>query len=97
MICVEALDLYAKEVTRIKLKLEQLLTDLRVKPRTVEKVAREDLGYKLGENTVYRVLSTDSPKQVNLETLTAIIHAIRHHTGRDIQISDVLEYEDGDE
>ncbi len=87
---------YGKGVARIKLKLEQLLTDLRVKPRTVEQIAREDLGYKLGENTIYRILSTDTPKQVNLESLTAIIHALRHHTGRPITVADVLEYEEGE-
>ena len=79
----------------MQLKLAALLDALNVKPRTVEHVARHELGYKLGENTIYRVLATNQPKQLNMETLTAIIHALRHHTGRDIQVADVLEYVEG--
>ena len=79
-------------MTSIKLKLKELLEELRIKPLTVEQAARQDLGYKLGENSIYRILKTDSPKQINLESLTAIIHTLRHLTGREVSISDLLEY-----
>ena len=79
-------------MSRIRLKLRELLNELRVRPQTVERVARDDLGYPFGENSIYRILKTEYPSQVNLESLNAIIHALRHHTGQDIQVSDVLEY-----
>lgn len=79
-----------------KFKLQTLLESLGLKPLAVEKCAREVLGYNLGENTIYRLLAKD-PKVINLQTMEAIIAAIRHLTGRRLSLADIVDFEEESE
>ncbi|WP_152545015.1 helix-turn-helix domain-containing protein [Deinococcus phoenicis] len=48
-------------------------------------------------NTIYRLLSDKPPTRVDLETLSALITALRTLTGREYKVGDLLEYLDAEE
>lgn len=77
-----------------RFKLNEVLKTLKLNASTVERTAREDLGYKIGVNTIYNLTGEGekSPKRFDLATLTAVVAAIRHLTGRQIEMSDLIEF-----
>lgn len=61
-----------------------------LKPRAVEAEALR-LGYPLGRNTIYRLLEEDGPKNINRDTLAAVLGALSSLTGRQVTACDLLE------
>lgn len=43
-------------------------------------------------STVYRIAGKDAPVRVDLPTLAALLDGLRHLTGEDVQLTDILEY-----
>ena len=77
----------------MKWKLNDYLEANSVKPRSVENRAIK-LGYTFGRNSIYRMTRGEGPTNINRDSLTAILHALRDITQKDVQVSDLLEYED---
>lgn len=73
-------------------KLKQVIRQNKLKPRAIENRAIE-LGYEFGRNTIYRLLGhEEGPKNINRDSLTAIIHALRDLTNKPIKVEDLIEY-----
>lgn len=70
-------------------KLRNYLHDRRIKPA---KLATQ-MGSKMSRTAIYGLVAEEPPKAIYLETIDAIIPALRELTGEDVQLSDLLEYE----
>lgn len=72
----------------IRWKLPEILVQERITAYTLERVLE---GY-LAPSTIYGVCAQSEPKNINLNTLSWILWALRQATGRDYAPSDLLEY-----
>lgn len=70
-------------------KLRDYLHERRIKPATL---ARKMDG-KMSRTAVYGLVQLEPPKAVYLETLNAMLPALRAITGEEVKVSDLLEYE----
>ena len=78
---------------RITWKLKRFIEGHNLKARQVETEAIR-LGYTFGRNTIYRLLKDEGPVNINRDSLTAVIAALRSLTGRKVKVGDLLEYEE---
>lgn len=70
-------------------KLRDYLHDRRIRPAKLATL----LEGRMSRNSIYGLVGEEPPKAVYLETIDAIIPALRELTGEDVQVSDLLEYE----
>jgi DNA-binding Xre family transcriptional regulator len=70
-------------------KLRDYLHERRIKPAAL---ARKMDG-KMSRTAVYGLVQAEPPKAVYLETLDAVLPALRELTGEDVKVGDLLEYE----
>lgn len=70
-------------------KLRDYLHDHRIKPATLA----THLQGRISRTAIYGLVAAEPPKAIYLETLDAVLPALRELTGEDVQVSDLLEYE----
>lgn len=70
-------------------KLRDYLHERRIKPATL---ARQ-MGGKMSRTAVYGLVQVNQPKAVYLETLDAVLPALRQLTGEEVEIGDLINYE----
>lgn len=80
---------------KITFKLRNYLEERNIKPFDVENEARR-LGYKFGQNSIYRLLKDDGPENFNRTTLTTLIETLRSLTKRKVKLTDLIDYESED-
>ena len=51
------------------------------------------MGNKMSRTAVYGLVQEDQPKAVYLETLNAVLPALRELTGEEVDVSDLIAYE----
>jgi hypothetical protein len=85
--------LYYRGMGTVKWKLQEVLQHHNIRPRDVETEAIR-LGYNFGKNTIYRLLKDDGPINVNRETLSVLIAALRSLTKQQVEVEDILEYQE---
>lgn len=76
----------------IRLKLREFFEANNLRPAHVEQYAREKTSYRLGENTVYRMMGNSVPKRLDMEALGSILASASALLGREVNISEVLEW-----
>lgn len=69
-------------------KLRDYLYDHKIKPA---KLATHLQG-RVSRTAIYGLVAAEPPKAIYLETLDAVLPALRELTGEDVQVSDLLEY-----
>ena len=74
-------------------KLVTLMKQYGLRPLDIEREATR-LGYPMGKNVIYRLVSEDGPQRIDRTTLTAIVAAIRSLTNSDIGVGDMLVFEE---
>jgi len=70
-------------------KLRDYLHDRRIRPAKLANL----LEGRMSRTSIYTLVAEVPPKAIYLETLDAILPALRELTGEDVQVSDLLEYE----
>ena len=74
-------------------KLVTLMKQYGLRPLDIEREAIR-LGYPMGKNVIYRLVSEDGPQRIDRATLTAIVAAIRSLAKADVGVGDVLVFEE---
>ena len=69
-------------------KLRDYLHDRRIKPAALARA----MDGKMSRTAVYGLVQAAPPKAIYLETLDAVLPALREITGEDVEIGDLLEY-----
>lgn len=83
---------YSLTVARLIWKFDEYLKNQQLTPADVEREIIR-LGYTFGSRTIYR-FKGQGPDNLNRGSLEAILTALRSLTGKPVQITDLLEYQD---
>ena len=78
---------------RARWKLPELLEREGVTPYRLHKDIEESAEGKASRNTIYR-WSNELPDTLDVALLMSVIEALRKRTGKGVQVSDLLEYEE---
>ncbi len=70
-------------------KLRDYLHERRIKPAALAK----KMDGKMSRTAVYGLVQLEQPKAVYLETLNAVLPALRELTGEEVEVDDLITYE----